>query len=159
MSSGDARSDLPTWLAGMGIGLALILIAVLSYQLGSSRGEKEANAAIKSGYANPKFVKIAGVKVETDSAGGGAAPAEKPKPTGPGLELFKSKCGGCHTLAAAGTTGTAGPKLDMVKPDEALALKAIANGGATGSGAMPAGLLKGKEAKEVAQFVSEYSGQ
>ena len=29
-----------------------------------------------------------------------------------GKTLFISKCGGCHTLAAAGTTGTIGPNLD-----------------------------------------------
>ena len=28
-------------------------------------------------------------------------------------------CGGCHTLAAAGTRGTVGPNLDQVKPDAA----------------------------------------
>jgi mono/diheme cytochrome c family protein len=29
-----------------------------------------------------------------------------------GKELFLEKCGGCHTLAAAGTNGTVGPNLD-----------------------------------------------
>jgi mono/diheme cytochrome c family protein len=29
-----------------------------------------------------------------------------------GKALFKSNCGGCHTLANAGTTGTIGPDLD-----------------------------------------------
>jgi mono/diheme cytochrome c family protein len=29
-----------------------------------------------------------------------------------GAKLFKSQCGGCHTLAAAGTPGTSGPNLD-----------------------------------------------
>jgi plastocyanin len=29
-----------------------------------------------------------------------------------GKTLFAEKCGGCHTLARAGTTGTAGPNLD-----------------------------------------------
>jgi mono/diheme cytochrome c family protein len=160
MSTGDPRSDLPTWLAGMAIGLALVLIAVLSYQLGSSRGEKEANAAIKSGYAHPKFVKVAGVKVTTGGASGGsAAPAEKPKPSGPGLELFKTDCGSCHTMAAAGTSGTTGPNLDMVKPDDAQVQHAIANGGATGSGAMPKGIVSGNDAKAVAKFVSTYAGQ
>lgn len=27
-------------------------------------------------------------------------------------------CGGCHALAAAGTTGTAGPDLDAIAPDD-----------------------------------------
>ena len=29
-----------------------------------------------------------------------------------GEELFKQQCGGCHTLAAAGTAGVIGPNLD-----------------------------------------------
>src|SRR5207302_2377466 len=29
-----------------------------------------------------------------------------------GKQLFTAKCGGCHTLADAGTTGTIGPNLD-----------------------------------------------
>lgn len=157
MASGDPRSDLPTWLAGMAIGLALILIATLSYQLGHSRGEKDANKAIASKYANPKFIKIAGVKV--DAGAGAAKPeAKKPAPSGPGLEDFKTTCGGCHTLAAAGTSGTTGPNLDTVKPTDPVVLKAIKDGGLTGT-TMPANLLKGKQAQEVAKFVSEYAGQ
>jgi len=29
-----------------------------------------------------------------------------------GMQLFSKNCGGCHTLAAAGTAGTIGPNLD-----------------------------------------------
>jgi cbb3-type cytochrome c oxidase subunit III len=32
--------------------------------------------------------------------------------TGNGQQLFREKCGGCHTLADAGTRGTIGPDLD-----------------------------------------------
>ena len=48
--------------------------------------------------------------------------------------MFTGNCGGCHTLADAGTTGTVGPNLDELKPDEATVEHQIANGG----GAMPA---------------------
>lgn len=158
--SGDPRSDLPVWLTGMAIGLALLLIAALSYQLGTTRGEKQAREELAAGYASPKFLKVAGVKVETAPATDDAAAKEdaKPAPSGPGLEAFKTTCGGCHTLSAAGTNGAAGPNLDMVKPDDALVVTAIENGG-SGSGSMPKDLLKGKEAEEVAKFVSEYAGQ
>lgn len=159
MSSGDPKSDLPTWLYGMAIGLALILLVVLSYELGQSRGEKEAREAIAAGYTDAEFLKLAGVKVKKAEAES-AAPAaeEKPKPSGPGLESFKTTCGGCHTLAAAGTSGTSGPNLDQIKPDDALVHQAIANGG-SGTGAMPKGLLSGKQADAVAEFVAEYAGQ
>jgi mono/diheme cytochrome c family protein len=30
-------------------------------------------------------------------------------------DFFATNCGGCHTLAAAGTTGTTGPNLEMIK--------------------------------------------
>ena len=157
--SGDPRSDLPVWLTGMAIGLALLLIAALSYQLGTARGEKQARKELAAGYASPKFLKVAGVKVDAAPAADGAAKEEKkPAPSGPGLAAFKTTCGGCHTLGAAGTSGASGPNLDMVKPDDALVVTAIAKGGA-GSGAMPKALLKGKEGQEVAKFVSEYAGQ
>lgn len=161
MSSGDPRSDLPTWLAGMAIGIALILIAVVSYQFGSSRGEKNAEKAIATKYANPKFIKVAGVKVTTEAPEGGEAEgaAKKPDADDPALKLFATTCGGCHTLGAADTKGTVGPNLDTVKPDDATVKKAITDGGLSGSGAMPAGLLKGKDEAEVAKFVSTYAGQ
>lgn len=159
MASGDPRSDMPTWLTGMAIGIVLIFVVVFAYQLGSSRGEKKANEANASKYANPKFIKIAGVKVDS-SAGATGGAAEKPKaaPKGPGLDDFKTTCGGCHTLAAAGTKGATGPNLDAVKPDEATVLKAIKDGGLTGT-TMPKNLLTGKKAEETAKFVGDYAGQ
>jgi mono/diheme cytochrome c family protein len=47
-----------------------------------------------------------------------------------GAPLFASSgCGGCHTLAAAGSSGTAGPNLDMAKPVVALVEFRVKNGG------------------------------
>lgn len=78
--------------------------------------------------------------------------------SGPGKELFTDSCGSCHTLANAGTTGVTGPNLDQLQPDQAAVLAAIANGG-TGSGIMPKGLYAGKQAQEVAQYVSSVAGK
>lgn len=39
-----------------------------------------------------------------------------PEPPQDGRSLFRASCGGCHTLAAAGTTGTRGPNLDDESP-------------------------------------------
>jgi mono/diheme cytochrome c family protein len=47
---------------------------------------------------------------------------------GPGL-FSSSGCGTCHTLAAAGSTGTAGPNLNTSKPTLALIEFRIKNGG------------------------------
>ena len=38
-------------------------------------------------------------------------------PRAPGWVLFVSNCGSCHTLAAAGTKGQLGPKLDGLSLD------------------------------------------
>jgi mono/diheme cytochrome c family protein len=48
-----------------------------------------------------------------------------------GKPIFKSFCSGCHTLSAAGATGTVGPNLDTVSLTETTIVKAITNGGAT----------------------------
>ena len=74
-----------------------------------------------------------------------------------GKELFTGTCGGCHTLADAGTAGAVGPNLDDLAPDQQRVLDAIANGG-TGSGTMPPGLFTGADAEAVAAYVSSVAG-
>jgi mono/diheme cytochrome c family protein len=77
-------------------------------------------------------------------------------PVGPGgKELFASTCGECHTLSAAQTTGTDGPNLDELKPDQATVLAAIKGG----PGAMPANLLTTGQAQQVAAFVAASAGR
>ncbi len=51
-------------------------------------------------------------------------------PTGPpGLVLFqRGGCGGCHTLAAAGSTGTRGPDLDDEHPDADEVIEVVTRG-------------------------------
>jgi mono/diheme cytochrome c family protein len=72
-----------------------------------------------------------------------------------GKSLFAGTCGGCHTLKDAGTSGTFGPNLDELKPDEATVTKAIA----TGPGAMPDKLFGGAQAKAVASYVASAAGK
>jgi len=62
-------------------------------------------------------------------------------------------CGGCHTLAAAGSSGTVGPNLDDSQPDLALAVDRVTNG----SGAMPAfkGQLSEQQIADVSAYVVE----
>jgi mono/diheme cytochrome c family protein len=45
-------------------------------------------------------------------------PGIKPPPLGSPEEIFVEKCGSCHTLKAAGTTGTVGPDLDQALPGQ-----------------------------------------
>jgi mono/diheme cytochrome c family protein len=82
---------------------------------------------------------------------GGGTPAYPPS----AKAKFAATCGGCHTLANAGTHGTVGPNLDGLKPNLATVEHQIANGG----GVMPAGLLKGQDLKDVAEYVSSVAGK
>jgi len=77
-------------------------------------------------------VLILGVDKKEAKANGGNPAASTsattaPAPTGAqgdpaaGKQVFASSgCGGCHTLKAAGSSGTTGPDLDTLKPDAAL---------------------------------------
>jgi len=84
--------------------------------------------------------------------GGGSAPAEQAVNA---KELFTNTCGGCHTLADAGTDGTVGPNLDDLGPSREQVLTALR----TGPGAMPENVLVGEEAQAVADYVSTSAGQ
>lgn len=69
-----------------------------------------------------------------------------------GKRLFKSAgCGGCHTLAAAGSIGTAGPDLDLRQATRDRVLRQVRRGGP----GMPSfrGRLKDKQIADVAAFV------
>ncbi|MDX6423136.1 MAG: quinohemoprotein ethanol dehydrogenase [Gaiellaceae bacterium] len=74
-----------------------------------------------------------------------------------GEAVFTSNCGGCHVLGAAGTTGTVGPNLDQLKPDEGTVEQQVRNGG----GGMPAfqGRLSDAEIMAVAKYVAENAGK
>ena len=63
---------------------------------------------------------------------GGASAAELAQ--GKQIFLVKAGCGGCHTLKDAGSTGTVGPNLDQLKPDDKTVEHQVENGG----GPMPA---------------------
>jgi mono/diheme cytochrome c family protein len=74
-----------------------------------------------------------------------------------GEELFSRNCGACHTLSAAGTNGTRGVNLDYRKVSVDDALFAIRNGGFGGE-LMPANIVTGDNAEDVAKFVASVSG-
>ena len=52
--------------------------------------------------------------VATYVASVAGVPGAAPPPLGDPPQVFTDKCGSCHTLRAAGTTGTQGPDLDQV---------------------------------------------
>jgi mono/diheme cytochrome c family protein len=76
-----------------------------------------------------------------------------------GKELFIQTCKSCHTLDAVNARGVTGPDLDdLGQLDRQRVLNAIRRGG-TGQGRMPAGLLRGQDAQDVAIYVSQVAGQ
>ena len=76
-----------------------------------------------------------------------------------GRQIFGERCNNCHTLAAARTQGKVGPNLDQLKPPAALVLNAIETGRMRGNGTMPAGIVSGKDAQDVAAFVGAVAGK
>jgi cytochrome c5 len=76
-----------------------------------------------------------------------------------GRQLFARNCATCHTLRAANAVGLVGPNLDELRPPAALTVDAIEKGRARGQGQMPAGLLDGREAEDVARFVEKVAGR
>ena len=67
-----------------------------------------------------------------------------------------SGCGGCHTLAAANSTGTVGPNLDQLKPDYRAVTAQVTNGG----GAMPSfkSKLSAQQIADVSAYVVDSTG-
>jgi mono/diheme cytochrome c family protein len=72
-----------------------------------------------------------------------------------GKSIFAETCGGCHTLADAGTNGNVGPNLDDIAPDAERVQNAIRQG----PGAMPENLLRGERAQQVADYVAGAAGR
>lgn len=112
---------------------------------------------------------------------GGGDPAsarmEVPANLKHGQELFRQNCGNCHTLYAAGTVGDFGPDLDQAlaptgTPEGSDAAKTIdgtrkqvlgfIESGADSPdvpGRMPAGIVEGEVANQVADFVAQTAGR
>lgn len=118
-----------------------------------------ATVAIAALVAGVAFVS-SGCGVQTGVAASGGADLAH------GQQLFISTCGGCHTLAAAGTKGVIGPNLDAAYQQprengfdptsfEALVREQIQTGFPyVRPTPMPANLLKGQDAQDVAAYVA-----
>ena len=76
-----------------------------------------------------------------------------------GRAVFGKYCATCHTLKASNAVGKVGPNLDVLHPPKGLILDAIAKGRARGQGQMPAGLVDGQDAQDVAAYVAAVAGR
>ena len=87
-----------------------------------------------------------------------------------GRELFGEHCAVCHTLAADNAVGKTGPNLDQLKPRRRSSCTRIANGClqkptsassdtiCLGYGNMPADIVAGPQAQDIAAFVARVAG-
>jgi cbb3-type cytochrome c oxidase subunit III len=97
---------------------------------------------------------VAAVAGNPEASGGGGAPLTEATD---GKTIFvEAGCVSCHTLAAAGATGTIGPNLDQAQPDVALVVDRVTNG----MGGMPSfrGRLTEEQIQAVAEYVAENAG-
>jgi cbb3-type cytochrome c oxidase subunit III len=82
-----------------------------------------------------------------------------------GKTLFQQQCGGCHTLADAGSNGKTGPNLDdAFKADRQQGYKqstieqVVADQIKLATGLMPPNLVKGADVDAVAAYVASVAG-
>ncbi len=108
------------------------------------------------------------VAVALTASGCGTSSADEER----GRVLFKQKCGTCHIMAQAGTSGTIGPDLD----DAFGPARAAGETGSTIEGvvkaqvenprpitdnpavSMPADIVEGQDLEDVAAYIGEYAG-
>lgn len=76
-----------------------------------------------------------------------------------GRKVFAELCSTCHTLNASNAVGRVGPNLDQLRPPKELTLDALKLGRARGLGQMPAGLVDGEDAEDVANYVTAVAGR
>ncbi|HEY8731136.1 MAG TPA: cytochrome c [Candidatus Limnocylindria bacterium] len=128
------------WYVAAGI---LFFVAMISAVIVFGVEKKEA--------AKPGAVTTTAAATTTGTATT-TAPAAAPGDPVAGKAVFASAgCSACHTLKAAGATGTLGPNLDQLKPPYDRVLHQVEVGG----GPMPAfkNTLSAKQIQDVAAFV------
>jgi mono/diheme cytochrome c family protein len=101
--------------------------------------------------------------------GNGIQVSQNLQPEHHGAVLFNERCSGCHTLDAADAFGskpegkvqqgerTDGPNFNVRRETRQDVLFAIRNGGFSGA-IMPANVVVGKNAQDVALFLERYAG-
>jgi mono/diheme cytochrome c family protein len=131
----------------------LLLVSMLTAMVVLAREEEEGEEAVPAETQPSETEPAETEPAETEPAettGGEGDPAA-------GKQVFDSAaCGGCHTLADAGSTGTVGPNLDEAKPDRALVLDRVTNG----KSAMPSfrEQLSEEQIANVAAYVVQAAG-
>jgi mono/diheme cytochrome c family protein len=156
-------------LAFLTLGLAVVFLAFTSgpagarlrKQASSRRGRRlvgvgAAVVVLGLGVAVPLAIGVVNGNDHAKSAPGGVDLTASQES---GRSIFAKYCATCHTLKASNAVGRVGPNLDTLHPPKVLVLDAIAKGRARGQGQMPAGLVDGQDAQDVAAYVAGVAGR
>ncbi len=146
------------------LGLAVVLAAMRSGRRAplidpATRGGRRTAAVIAVAAA---LVFAIAIPIAVGVSGGDAAEAGPVSLTAAeerGRSSFYRNCGQCHKLSAANAVGRVGPDLDELRPPARLVLDAIDKGRARGQGQMPARVVEGEDARQVAAFVAKTAGR
>jgi mono/diheme cytochrome c family protein len=114
------------------------------------------------------LVVVAAGAVACGSQGISSEISSQPANVQHGALLFSQRCSGCHTLAIVGAQGTTnnvrqrervdGPNFNTRHETADNVLYAIRNGGFSGA-IMPENIVVGRDANDVAAFLSKYAGR
>jgi mono/diheme cytochrome c family protein len=132
------------------LALLFLLLGVVALGAAGCGGEDEVSPTAENAEEGGATTE-AETEEEGEGEGDGAA-AEGDAEAGEAI-YNEQGCGGCHTLEAAGSSGSIGPNLDESQPSFELAVDRVTNG----SGAMPAfsDKLSEEEINNVAAYVVE----
>jgi mono/diheme cytochrome c family protein len=151
--------------------LFVLLVAVLGVAAAGCGGEQEQSATPEtvegSVATETETTETETTETETtETTGTETTETETQAETTPALQgdpvagkavfLGPSSCGGCHTLADAGSSGAVGPNLDDAMPPTELVLDRVTNG----QGGMPSfsSSLSEQQIADVAAYVSSVAG-
>ena len=145
--------DFPGRRLGLFVGASVVLfLAMMTAVLVFAReSEGETHAAAETREEPADTQTVPGPEPEEEEDAGEQGDAEA------GSAVYtEAGCGGCHTLEAAGSTGTIGPNLDDSQPEVSLVVDRVTNG----QGAMPAfgDRLDDAQIRNVAAYVVASTG-
>jgi mono/diheme cytochrome c family protein len=151
------------------LALSVVLVAMRSGSRGTKPGSPSSRSRRMTTIVLPVVLAITGLGfplwiLSANSSGHiekGVGGVELTASQAKGRQLFARNCATCHTLDGANAAGRVGPNLDQLQAvsSTAFTLNAIENGRAQGRGQMPAALLDGQDAKDVAEFVKAVAGR
>ena len=151
---GRRRRRMNDAVAEVGIVLAMLFLmfasAIAGFAVGrhtGGHGKSSSVASTQTAAASTESATTSTEQTTTTAAAGGSATSAE------GKRIFTSAgCVACHTLKAAGSSGTVGPNLDERKPSYDKVIERVTNG----KPPMPSfrGKLSASEIQAVARFVS-----